>query len=72
MSKPTVLCELLELVAVPGQPVGTYVAIVNRTSAHPRLGPADIRGQRNRTSKVLRICFECGYIETLNTFYQFK
>lgn len=69
--KPTVTCEFVKLEEMPLMGIGVYRAHLRRTSVHPRLGP-DREGQVTVTSQVLRVCFVCGVIETLNTFYVFK
>lgn len=70
MTKPVVLCELIHLEPVAGHPVGTYCALVRRTSPHPVLGKD--AGGVTVTSQVIRVDFDHRIIETLNTYYRFK
>lgn len=65
--KPIVLCELIELKKFGD----VFVAHLQRTSPHPVIGP-DVPGKTTVTSRVLRIDFDFGMIETLNTYYIFR
>lgn len=70
MSKPRVKCQLISLEQVCNTPV-MYRAVLQRVTGHPRLG-RERPGQTTVTSRILRIDFEYGVIETLNTYYLFK
>lgn len=69
-TKPIVTCELIELDAVGGYPIGTYRAIVRRTSPHPVLG-VDKPTSVTITSQVVRVDFDHRIIETRNTYYKY-
>jgi len=69
--KPTVKCEFIRLESPGPDGCQRYRAIVRRTSEHPHLGP-DREGSLTFTSLVIRVDFDHGIIETLNTYYVFK
>lgn len=69
--KPVVSCELVNIGQVHGHPSNVHRANIQRTSDHPRLG-ADREGTMTVTSQVLRVDFELGVMETLNTVYKFE
>lgn len=62
--KPTVMCELRET------PVVGERTVVHRTSEHPILGSPNCG--ITHTSRVLKVDYVEGVIETLNTLYKFK